>query len=186
MTTACAGTLPPPVMAEDPGFQPVGEGRAAGILRDLALKDSERAARIQRYVQNFIIGTKNINEGSNVPEGEKRPRLEAERAALYAGLEAEKLNAEERLVVLNGLSANYYRINYDAFVDLVPDLTDAQKAFIHEQLFDAFDEAILLNSGSAKGELFIKRRGRINNYLSEQGYDLRALSVARNERLRQR
>lgn len=89
--------------------------------------------RVQRCVRNFIIGTKNINEGSQVLEAEKRGRLEPERVALYAGFEAEGLDAGERLVGLNRLSANYYRIN---------------------------------------------------NILSEKGYDLKALSVSRNERIR--
>lgn len=181
---AAAEELPEPVVAENPAFQPVAESRADEAIKPLDLKDAGRAARVRRYVLNFIIDAKNINEGSKVPENEKRGELEQARAALYAGFEAEKLDEEQRLVIKNGLSANHFRINYDAFLELVPNLTPEQKAYIHEQLAEVTHEAILLNSGSEKGELFVDRRGRINNYLSDQGYDLKALSVARNQRIR--
>jgi len=176
--------LPAPVAAEDPAFAPVAERRADGIMKDLDLDDPARAARVRRHVRNFIVETKNINEGSKVPEEDKQSRLEQARADLYSGFDAEKLDDTQRLAIKNGLSANHFRINYEAFLDLVPDLTDEQKAYIHDQLAEVCEEAILLNSGTEKGERFIKRRGRINNYLSDQGYDLKELSKQRNERIR--
>lgn len=182
---ASAAELPTRLTAENPDFQPVAERRTDGILEDLTLQKAEQAPQIRRYVLNFIIRTKNINEGSTVPENQKRQELEKARTALYAGFDAVDLSDEQRLVIKNGLSANHYRINYDAFIDLVPDLTAKQKQYIHEQLAEVCHEAILLNSGSEKGEMFMKTRGRINNYLSDQGYDLKELSVARNARIRE-
>lgn len=181
---ARAGDLAEPIPAEDPAFAPVAERRTEGIMKELEFDDADRAARVRRLVRNFMVDTKNINEGSTVPDDQKRGRLEQARATLYAGFDAEKLDDAQRLAIKNGLSANHYRINYDAFLNLVPALTDEQKRYIHEQLADVCDEAILLNSGSAKGELFIDRRGRINNYLSKEGYDLKALSKERNERMK--
>lgn len=183
--TARSGDLPDPVPAEDPAFAPVAERRTDGIMSAIEFDDPEMAARIRRQVRNFIVDTKNINEGSRVPDERKRGRLEQARATLESAFDAEELDASRRLAIKNGLSANHYRINYDAFLDLVPGLTAEQKKYIHEQLAEVCDEAILLNSGREKGELFIERRGRINNYLSREGYDLKALSVERNERIRQ-
>lgn len=179
-----AADLAEPVPAEDPAFAPVAKQRTEGIMKELEFGDADRVARVRRLVRNFMVDTKNINEGSKVPDDRKRSRLEQARATLYAGFDAEKLDDAQRLAIKNGLSANHYRINYDAFLNLVPDLTEEQKQYIHEQLADVCDEAILLNSGSAKGELFIDRRGRINNYLSKEGYDLKALSKERNERMK--
>ena len=51
-------------------------------------------------------------------------------------------------------------------------------------LQSAVHEAILLNEGTAKGEAFHKMRGRINNYLSKRGYDLKKLSEERNARMK--
>lgn len=175
--------LPEPVAAEDPAFEPVAERRTDGIMNQLDL-DGEQAPRVRRLVRNFMVDTKNINEGSKVPDDRKQARLEEARSTLFAGFDSEELSDEQRLAIKNGLSANHYKINYDAFLNLVPDLSEEQKKYIHEQLAEVCDEAILLNSGEAKGELFVNRRGRINNYLSDQGYDLKELSKERNARLR--
>ncbi|MGC4032857.1 MAG: DUF3826 domain-containing protein [Tepidisphaeraceae bacterium] len=119
------------------------------------------------------------------PAKRRRPRWRR-RSTLYASLDAEKLNDAQKEVVKNGLCANYYRINYDAFLFLVPDLKPEEKQQIHDILIDAYDEAIVLNTGDAKGKAFEKRRGKINVYLTKQGYDLKALSKIRNEKLQQR
>ena len=63
-------------------------------------------------------------------------------------------------------------------------MKEEEKKQVHDILVEAFDDAIVMNSGDAKGSAFEKRRGKVNNYLSKQGYDLKALSVARNEKLR--
>lgn len=177
--------MPPAVVAEDPANNAVAEKRSSGILATLDLADSSQAALVKRHIVNFILTLKNIHEGKDPLVGEaKREALLAARGEFYNGLASEELTAEQTLVVKNGLSANHFRINYDAFLHLVPNLTDEEKSYIHAQLAEVCDEAVLLNSGGAKGERFHKRRGRINNYLSQRGYDLKELSKVRNERLR--
>jgi hypothetical protein len=180
---ATAQPMPPAVVAEDPANNAVAEKRSSGIMATLKLSDVEQAARVKQYIVNFILTLKNVYEGKNPPAGDaKRAALLKAREALYAGMNVEKLTAEQQLVVKNGLSANHFKINYDAFIDLVPKLTDEEKTYIHTQLAEVCDEAVLLNVGTEKGELFHKTRGRINNYLSKRGYDLKALSVERNAR----
>jgi hypothetical protein len=187
--TACqnapeASEIPALAEAHDAAFVPVAERRTNGIMEQLDLANPQRAALVQRYVLNFMLETKAVNEGMDAPEDVKHPLLVDARETLYAGFEAASLTEEERLVILNGLSANHYRINCDAFEELVPNLTEEEKQYIHEQFADVTHEAILLNSGREKAELFIERRGRINNYLSRRGYDLKALSEARNARIK--
>lgn len=183
--TAPAQEMPAVVVAEDQAMVPVADKRAQGIMDSLKLTDKDQAARVKRYIVNFILTLKNLHEGKNPPTGEaKKKALVKARDTLYAGLDAEKLSDEQKLVVKNGLSANHYRINTDAFRNLVPTLTDEEKLYIDTQFAEVCDEAVLLNSGSAKGELFVHRRGRINNYLSKRGYDLKKLSQERNERMR--
>lgn len=183
--TTFAQEMPPAVTAEDPAIVAVAERRSSGMVEALKLEDADKSARIKQHVVNFIITLKNIHEGKDAPTGDaKQAELEKARDALYGGLDAEQLTEAQKLVIKNGLSANHYRINYDAFLNLVPTLTDEEKQYIHEQLAEVCERAILLNSGEAKGELFKNRRGRINNYLSERGYDLKALSEVRNARLR--
>ena len=170
------------VAAAVPGFTTVAEGRAEGIVKSLELGDVEKTARVKRDIVNFIIRVKNVHEGPEVSEEEKRPRLDEARRLLYAGFDTEKLTDGQRLIIKNGLCANHFKINYDSFLELVPKLTADQKTYIHKEFAEVCDEAILLNSGTEKGALFVKRRGRVNTYLSKQGYDLKALSIERNER----
>jgi hypothetical protein len=180
-----APEIPQAVVAEDSANNAVAEKRSSGILETLKLVDKEQAARVKRYIVNFILTLKNIHEGKSAPQGDaKTAALVKARGELYAGLEAEKLTTQQQEVVKNGLSANHFKINYDAFLDLVPKLTDEEKTYIHDQLASVFDEAILLNEGTAKGEAFHKVRGRINVYLSKRGYDLKQLSIERNARMK--
>lgn len=180
---AIGQSAPAPVAAEDPANNAVAEKRASGIMDTLKLSDAKQAARVKQHIVNFVISIKNIHEGKNAPAGEaKDAALAKARTELYAGLNAEKLTPEQQVVVKNGLSANHYKINYDAFVDLVPTLTAEEKTYIAEQLTTAFDAAVILNEGTAKGEVFHKVRGKINIYLSKRGYDLKKLSIERNER----
>ncbi len=182
-----AQELAPAVEAERPESIALAAKRAAGMMEELNLADADKAARVRRHIENFIVTLKNLHEGENPPAGEaKREALLAARKALYDGLDVEGLADEQKLVIKNGLSANHFRINYDAFLFLVPTLTDEEKKYIHDQLAEVCDEAILLNSGTAKGAMFEKRRGRINVYLSQRGYDLKKLSEVRNAKLRER
>ncbi len=189
-TAGCAQNARPQpvaVTADNPAFAPVAEKRVAGIMSTLALSDAAQAARVKQHVLNFMVTTKNAYEGNAPLTGDAlRAALVQARTTLYAALDAEKLTDDQLVTIKNGLSANHFAINYNAFVDLIPALTDEEKTYIRTQLATAFDEAILLNEGSEKGALFHKVRGRINNYLSQRGYDLKQLSVERNERNKNR
>lgn len=186
-TQAVGQTGPAGVVAENPDSVAVAQKRSSGIMEELKLTDAAQAAHVKQGIEDFIVTLKNLHEGKTPPVGDaKKAALADARTKLYAMLDAEKLTDDQKLIVKNGLVANHYRINYDAFLFLVPDLKPEEKQQIHDILSDAFDDAIVLNSGTAKGQAFEKRRGRVNAYLSKQGYDLKALSKVRNEKLQQR
>lgn len=178
-----AQEMPAAVTPDDPDHLVVAEKRTDGIMNELKLEDAEKKARVKQHIVNFIVAIKNVHEAKPaLPAEEKQTKLAAAKQALYAGIEAEKLTDEQQTAIKNGLSANRIRIEYNAFLDLIPQLTDAQKSHIKSELLGAADEAVVLNSGEEKLQLFMKRRGRINNYLSKEGYDLKQLSQERNAR----
>src|SRR5690606_39833900 len=76
--------------------------------------------------------------------------------------------------VKDGMTYNILPITYKAFLDIIPDLTEAQKKFIKGNLIEAREHAMDAGSSEKKHWWFGKYKGRINNYLSEQGYDLRS------------
>lgn len=75
--------------------------------------------------------------------------------------------------VKDGMTYNVLPITYKAYLDMIPDLTKEQKKFIKDNLTEAREHAMDAGSSEKKHWWFGKYKGRINNYLSEQGYDLK-------------
>jgi hypothetical protein len=66
---------------------------------------------------------------------------------------------------------------------MIPSLTQPQKEQIYAWLVEARDYAMDAESSDKKHWWFGKYKGRINNYLSAQGYDLQAERTAWEKRL---
>jgi hypothetical protein len=83
------------------------------------------------------------------------------------------LNASQVEKVKDLMTYNILTVTYKAYVDEIPTLTDAQKAQIKTWLIEARELAIDAESSEKKHAVFGKYKGRINNYLSAQGYDMK-------------
>jgi hypothetical protein len=59
-------------------------------------------------------------------------------------------------------------------LELLPDLNEEQKREILATLIEARENAMDGGSSDEKHAIFGKYKGRINNYLSSQGFDLKA------------
>jgi hypothetical protein len=100
---------------------------------------------------------------------------------ITAGLSAQQVDK-----VKDGLTYNKVHVDYNAFCDMLPNLTDEQKGYIKAQLVEARELAMDGGSSEEKQNIFGKYRGRINNYLSKQGYDLKQASKDWAERRKAR
>ena len=98
---------------------------------------------------------------------------------LGAGLTYDQVDA-----IKNGMTYNVMPITYASFQDMLLDLTEEQKQFIWVALYEARERAMDQSESDDKHKMFGKYKGRINNYLSKQGYDLNAESKAWHERMR--
>jgi len=105
--------------------------------------------------------------------------------AFLAKLSAE-LTPEQVEVVKDKMTYNVVKVTYDGFQDMLPDLTDAQKSYILAQLKEAREIAMDQGSSKEKHAVFGKYKGRINNYLSKEGYDLKQASKDWAERRKSR
>jgi hypothetical protein len=85
-----------------------------------------------------------------------------------------ELIAEQLEAVKNGLTYGVLPTTYDGYLKLLPNLTDEQKREILANLIEARELAMDGGSSEEKHAIFGKYKGRINNYLSSQGYDLKA------------
>jgi hypothetical protein len=104
---------------------------------------------------------------------EKRTQFFAELHKKYiAQLQAE-LNAEQITKVKDGMTYNKVAVTYNGYCAMILNLTQEQKTTIYNYLVEAREFAMDAESSKKKDEWFGKYKGRINNYLSSQGYDLK-------------
>lgn len=76
--------------------------------------------------------------------------------------------------VKDGMTYGVLPLTYGAYQDMIPSLTDEQKAKILTLLTEARELAMDAPGSREKHGVFGKFKGRINNYLSAEGYDLKA------------
>jgi hypothetical protein len=84
-----------------------------------------------------------------------------------------ELPAEQVEKVKDKLTYNVVNVTYNAYCDELPQLTDSQKTYILAQLKEAREIAMDQGSSKDKHAVFGKYKGRINNYLAREGYDLK-------------
>lgn len=96
------------------------------------------------------------------------------------------LNAQQIETVKDVMTYNVVKVTYDAQCDMIPTLTNEEKEQILAWLKEARELAIDAESSRKKHEVFGKYKGRINNYLSNRGYDLTREREQWYERVRAR
>ena len=82
------------------------------------------------------------------------------------------LTPQEIETVKDVMTFNVVKVTYDAQCDMIPTLKEEEKQQIMAWLLEARELAVDAESSKKKHEVFGKYKGRINNYLSRQGYDL--------------
>jgi hypothetical protein len=91
----------------------------------------------------------------------------------YIGNLSRNLSAEQVEQVKNAMTYNVLPITYKAYQEQIPTLNETQKKQILIWLTEAREHAIDAESSDKKHAWFGKYKGRINNYLSAAGYDLK-------------
>ena len=97
-----------------------------------------------------------------------------------------ELNTEQVEKVKDELTYKKVAVTYNAYVDELPQLTEAQKTQIKTWLIEAREKAIDAGSSDAKTAIFGKYKGRINNFLSAQGYDMKKAGEEWQKRLKEK
>ncbi|QTE37173.1 DUF3826 domain-containing protein [Mucilaginibacter gossypii] len=96
------------------------------------------------------------------------------------------LSADEVDKIKDGMTYRIYPITYTAYQDEIPTLTEEQKSKIKGWLLEARENAIDAESSEKKHAWFGKFKGRINNYLSAQGYDMKKEGEEWQKRIKER
>lgn len=167
--------------------------RSAKIIQTLTLSDS---IQYQKVLSILVQQYRNINQAQQVQKNAvtaikqqavdaaeiatqikrtevlKATQMEQYHQAFIAQLTP--LVSEKQLELLkDGITYRIFPITYAAYLDMIPTLQDAQKSKIFEWLKDARELAMDGESSEKKHAIFGKFKGRINNYLSSEGYDLK-------------
>lgn len=118
-------------------------------------------------------------------EEKKQAALRALHQQFIASLSA-RLNATQVEQVKDGMTYRVLPGTFSAYQDMLPQLTAAQKEQIYTWLVEARELAMDEGTSGDKHKVFGKYKGRINNYLSEAGYDLKKETAAWQQRLKER
>ena len=82
------------------------------------------------------------------------------------------LSPDQVIKVKDGLTYNVVSVTYNAYVDMISSLKQEEKDQIMAWLVEAREYAMDGESSEKKHAWFGKYKGRINNYLSKQGYNV--------------
>lgn len=116
-------------------------------------------------------------------ENEKNAQLYNQYCSFIGSLSS-YLDEKQITVVKDGLTYGVVRVTYDSYLDMIPSLKNFEKQQIYAWLVEAREHAVCASSSKDKHGWFGKYKGRINNYLSKQGYDIQAERKGWEERLK--
>ena len=186
-TTATTTTAPTTAPADagasaaaNAAYRATAEKRAAKIVAALDLNDPAKAAKVHDILVDHYLAM-NEWQAANQPDGlalreaVKDPQKKASLAALHGQFNQElaaELTPGQVEAVKDQMTVNKVRVTYDAYVEIVPKLTDAEKAHIVELLKQAREEAIDGRSMEEKSAIFKVYKGKINIFLSADGHNV--------------
>jgi hypothetical protein len=187
-----ADTAPAPASADkETEYTKVLEKRTAPMIVALDLGDSTKAARVQARI---IARYKSLNDWQEKYEARIKElrksqdeSAKAEIATAYADRKtardafladlAKDLTPAQVDIIKDKLTYNKLQVTYNGYLQQLPTLKEEQKKKIYDWLVEAREEGIDGISSHEKDEIFGKYKGRINNYLSKEGYDLKQSSI---------
>lgn len=142
--------------------------RAEKIVTNLKLQDAAKEARLVKIIADQYRNLNNIHE-SKTDVDAKLGRLHE----TYLSQLSHELTPEQVDAVKDGMTYGVLPITYKGYQEMIPTLTEEQKQQIKTWLIEAREHAMDAESSEKKHWWFGKYKGRINNYLSSAGYDLK-------------
>lgn len=187
---------------EDPAYAKVIQERVAKIVAPLALKDAAKKQKVQRVIEQQYFDLNRIGEQrdaqiallknkglSESAEKDSVAAIKANSDARIADLHPQyigRLNAllkkDQVNEIKDGMTYHTLDVTYGAYTDMLPDLTKTQKKQIMAWLVEAREHAIDGGTSKEKHAWFGKFKGRINNYLSDAGVNMKEAEIAWKKR----
>ena len=161
--------------------------RAEKIVTTLGLDDAARAHRVRDIIVQQYRALNAAHEavkikpgaggtpGSTAPASTAAPELKKLHAEFVSKLSKE-LTPGQADKVKDGMTYGIVQVTYKAYLAMLPELKEEEKAQILSLLVEAREIAMDAGSSEEKHQWFGKYKGKINNYLAARGYDLKKAS----------
>ena len=169
--------------------------RAGKIVATLGITDSKASARVQEAIAQQYRGLNTIHDSrkealANLTDAAQKEAVNKEADEKLATLHkmylttlARDLTPQQIEQVKDGMTYSVLPITYKGYQAMLPDLTGEQKQQILAYLTEARERAMDEGSSEKKHAMFGKYKGRINNYLSAAGIDMKRASKEWEERI---
>ena len=178
-------STPPATPAElEATYTTAIEGRADDILKTLALTNSTAAGKVHDLIiaqyrvmrsRDDLINAKLEAAGKEINYSNRAGELDEESKPLHDHFFAElrKLLTPQQVEdVKDKMTYNKVKVTYNAYLEIIPGLTDADKTKIMDMLKVAREKAVDGGSASEKSEIFNQYKDKINDYLNANGHDV--------------
>ncbi|MBP5277173.1 MAG: DUF3826 domain-containing protein [Prevotella sp.] len=154
-------------------------GRSQKVIDALGQSYTPKGVNIRNIVANKYFELNDIYEERDVLKKTNKQLAEAQcDQKLYRSHFAFDTSLSKYLkpyqveIVKDVMTYNVVKVTYDAQCDMIPTLTEEEKAQILQWLKEAREYAVDAESSNKKHEVFGRYKGKINNYLSKRGYNL--------------
>jgi Spy/CpxP family protein refolding chaperone len=182
-----------PAETPDPAYIKVTHERAAKIVATLGLSETNKAAQVEGIIARQYQDLSRIHDardkrvkeiqGGTIDKVESEAKVKAVRDEAQTKLDAlhkeylaklsAELTSEQVDKVKDGMTYGVVPLTYGVYLKMYPDLTADQKTQVKAWLIEAREIAMDGSTSNEKHGVFGKYKGRINNYLVKQGYDLK-------------
>jgi len=191
-----AGLAQQPEKTQDPeaAYTRTITERADKIVVTLALTNASQAAQVRDLIAQQYRSLRDIHDARDAAIKTARAKSAGDKAAMDAAVKSAQDEAKAKLdqlhgkflaglsahltpeqvdQVKDGLTYGVVQVTYNVYMKMFPDLSGEQKAKIHGWLVEAREIAMDGGTSNEKHAVFGKYKGRINNYLSAAGYNLK-------------
>ena len=185
--------------AEAEAYWKVATGRAQKIVDKLDIEDAAKAARVRDIIATQYRNLHDLQEerDAKVEElksgtGDSKAKVEELRRETDLAIRelhyhflaqlAGELDPARIDEVKDGMTYGVLPITYHRYTQLFPDLGEEHMRFIYTALVEAREFAMDEGSSEEKHKRFGKYKGRINNYVSKLGIDMKEAERALAEK----
>lgn len=140
--------------------------------RGLSVIQDENKTAVSKIKTDTAAGKELMASRLKEQEEKRNTRTLLLHEQFVSGLQA-LINASQLEQVKDGLTYGVFPKTYTAYLEMIPSLTAEQKLKIFDWLKEARELAMDGENSDKKHAVFGKYKGKINNYLSAQGYNVK-------------